>query len=419
MCVESRKPIHYLKTNPKEWIGVSLSKFKTSTQEVISQTPLTLKELKGMPWSQRHDYLNSYALKRQERRWQDEAGIKPEDSHFTLIVPIYNEEKSLPSFLRTLMLADIPSSVNVKIVFITNACNDSSNALIDEFLSILGEFEREALDGDFKDENLNINYKTIKLDSITFMHVDTGTPGKANALAIGNSIARKSNHTIAMSVDANNYLEPDAIRVMFAYALKAFRGKPGANDTVLLYGTIQRETRASRVMNLMINGNKAQQLVMDTSGEVAGWFMAWNTEWVYSIGGPPEVATEDYAMGVLARVNNYKVERVEGAHIWGYGVNDLKGLLDTRARYIRGKLQLLDLVDHNSLVLRIIEKEGYYMKNLPGRLKYLLCRIKERPLNLPKYVAAFLLWEYALIIGKRDYHQNPTNQSWRKIDSTY
>jgi len=372
-----------------------------------------------MPWSQRHDYLNSYALQRQEKRWEDEVGIKPEDSHFTLIVPIYNEENSLPSFLRTLMLSDIPSSVNVNVVFVTNACNDSSISLINDFFSILGNAEYKLFDIKFKDQSLNLNYKAIKLNSITFMHVDTRTPGKANALGIGNTIACESGHTIAMSVDANNYLEPDAIRVMFAHAHKAFRGKPKANDTVLLYGAIRREIRAPHRSIVMMRGNDTQHLMRVGDGKVDGWFMAWNTEWLYSIGGPPEVALEDYAMGVLARVHNYKIERIEGAHIWGYEVNNLKNLLDMRARYIRGKLQLLELVDHDPLVLKLIEKERYYMKNLLGRLKYLLHTIKERPQNLPRYVAAFLLWEYALRVGKRDYHQNPTNQSWKKIDSLY
>ena len=419
MGVESRKPIHYLKTNPKCWIGASLPTFKICAQEVISQTPLTIKELKGMPWSQRHEYLNSYALKRQEKRWEDAVGIKPQDSHFTLIVPIYNEENSLPSFLRTLLLSDIPSSVNVKIVFVTNACNDSSISLINDFFSILGKTECKSLDEKFKDQSLNMNYKTIKLHCITFMHLDTRTPGKANALGIGNTIACESGHAIAMCVDANNYLEPDAIRVMFAHAHKAFRGKPRTNDTVLLYGAIRKELRAPHLMHVMMRGNKTQHFMEDRRGNVDGWFMAWNTEWIYSIGGPPEVAIEDYAMGVLARVHNYQIERVEGAHIWGYEVNNLKNLLGMRASYIRGTLQILDLVDHDPLVLQFIGKEGYYMINLLGRLKYLLHKIKERPQNLPRYVAAFLLWEYALRVGKRDYHQNPTNQSWKKIDSTY
>ena len=61
-----------------------------------------------------------FALERQERRWEDEVGIKPADSHFTLIVPIYNEEEALPSFLNSLLLSDIPASINMNMIFITN-----------------------------------------------------------------------------------------------------------------------------------------------------------------------------------------------------------------------------------------------------------------------------------------------------------
>src|SRR5215469_2099572 len=170
-----RKPVHYLKTNPKGWIRASLPTFKASVKEVISQTPVTMKELKDIAWSQRHDYLHFYTLKVQQRRWEEEVGIKPEDSHFTLIVPIYNEEKSLPSFLRTLLLSDIPSSVHANIVFITNVCNDSSSALIDEFLSTVGFIKIEVFNVGFTDKNVNPYYKSINLGSISFMHIDTGT----------------------------------------------------------------------------------------------------------------------------------------------------------------------------------------------------------------------------------------------------
>ena len=418
--VKNRKAIHFLKTNPKGWMSASLPKFMATAQEVMAQAPLTKMELEDIPWSQRHDYLNSYALKRQEKRWEDEVGIKPEESHFSLIVPIHNEEYSLPSFLRTLILLDIPSSVDMKVIFITNACNDSSSAFIDEFLSTLGKIEDKSLDIEFRNQIRHINYKATMNGGITFMHVDTQTPGKANALGIGNSIALKSGYAIAMSVDANNYLEPDAIRIMFSHAHRSFRGKPRANDTVLLSGRGKTETKVSKLKNLIDKASSMQlHLIEVGSGLVNGWVMAWNIEWMHSIGGPPEVALEDYAMGVLARVKKYKIEQVKEASIWGYGVNSLKGLLNTRARYVRGKLQLLDLVHHDPSVVSIIENEAFYMKNFPGRLQCLLQKFKRGPLNLPRYVAAFLLWEYALRRGKQDYKQNPTNQSWEKIDSTF
>lgn len=405
MNAEMKKHIHYLKTNSRNWIGACLPKFKMNAKEVLSQTPLSAKELKDLPWHQRHDYLSSLTLEVQERRWYEAAGVNAEDAHFTVIVPIHNEEISLPSFLGTLLLSDIPSSVDMNIVFITNACHDASIEVIDNFFGKhLSDLKKETFSLKFKDPDVNLNYKMGRLGNIAFLHVDTRTPGKANALGIGNSIARASNHLIAVSIDANNYVEPDTIRAMFARAHKAFQSKPGVNDTVLLYGKIQREsTKASH-----------RPIVEDTH-EIAGWIMAWNTEWVHSIGGPPAVAVEDYAMKVLAKAHNFKIERVDEARIWGYDDSNLKSMFERRVRYIRGKLQLLKFVEYDPVVLQIVEQEGHYMKNLFGRLQYLFGKIKKRPLNLPKYIASFLCWEYVLIIAKRDYHRNPTNQSWEKI----
>src|SRR3981081_2940211 len=100
------KPVDFLEMNPGGWTAASLPQFKKTAQAVMTQSALSQEQLSAMPWSLRHEYLQSYALKLQEKRWTDETGVKPEHSLFTLMVPIHNEENSLPSFLRTLMLAD-------------------------------------------------------------------------------------------------------------------------------------------------------------------------------------------------------------------------------------------------------------------------------------------------------------------------
>jgi hypothetical protein len=43
----------------------------------------------------------------QAKRWELETTLNPSGSKFALIIPIHNEEKSLPSFLSSLMLSDI------------------------------------------------------------------------------------------------------------------------------------------------------------------------------------------------------------------------------------------------------------------------------------------------------------------------
>jgi cellulose synthase/poly-beta-1,6-N-acetylglucosamine synthase-like glycosyltransferase len=417
--MERRQPFYLLLKNPRAWMSASLPKFMISAQEVMAGTSLTHRELEAMPWSQRHDYLHLQVLHQQERRWEEEVGVKPADSHFTLIVPIYNEEDSLPSFLGTLMLADIPSSLDMNIVFVTNACSDASCTLIREFLSLLGEVESRPLPDAYRDKNLHATCTVVRQGGLSFIHVDTQTVGKANALHIGNCIARQCGHVIAMSLDANNYLEPDALRVLFACAHASFRSKLQIHDTVLLSGIYKNVMKTSKLKSLLDRVSGMRLHLIEVGSVVTGCVMAWNTVWMESIGGPPEVALEDYAMGVLARAHDYKIAQASGAIVWGYNANDLKGLLDTRARYVRGILQLLKLADRDPSILSIVEQEAFYMKEFPGRLKYLLQRSKESPLNFPKYVATFCLWECALYRGKRAYKRNPTNPSWKKIASTY
>jgi len=417
--VDKSKPVHFLRTNPRNWTRASLPKFKALSQQVIVQTPLKFEQLKDKSWSQRHNYLNFYACQEQERRWEEKVGIRPEDCSFSLIIPIHNEELSLSSFLSTLMLADIPWSVNLNIIFITNACDDASNTIIDEFFSHLGEVEVKQLKGNFQDLLLNTWYSTTKVGGITFMHLDTRTAGKANALNIGNCIARESGHIIAMNIDANDYIEPDAILVLFCYAHKAFHSNPGVNDIVLLSGMGQLVRRASKLKKLMDKGRKMQlHLIEDTNCYVLGCLMTWNTDWLFSHGGPLGIALEDYSLGVLARANSFKAERVKDASIWSYGANDFKSLLETRARYVRGMIQLLESLHYDPSAVRIVEQDSFYMRNWSARLQHLLQTLIKHPQYLLNYIATFLLWEYALAKGKWDFKRNPTNQTWRKIDST-
>ncbi len=415
------QPAYFLTMNPRDWMKTSLAKYKLIAGEVLAQSTQSKQALEAMPWFQRHTLLSQFASARQECRWEEETGVKPEETHFTLIVPIHNEVNSLPSFLRTLMLTDIPSSLHLHIIFLTNACSDASSDYVDEFLSSLGNVEETQLSGHYPDAQVYTCYKKVTRGNITFSHIDTPTPGKANALHIGNSLALEWGHSMAMSIDANNFVEPDALRIMYSAAHKSITGTPQPGDVVLMSGMEQIKRQDSNLNDLMEKGRKMKQhLVEESGGYVLGCFMAWNTEWMNSIGGPPAIALEDYAMGVFARVHKYKVVQVKGANIWYFGVNTMKGLVDTRARYVRGMLQLLALVNHDPAIQKLIENEAYYMKRtFIARLVYLLRKSKGSLQNFPKFSATFLLWELALQKGTHDYKQNPTNQSWEKIDATF
>ena len=406
--------------NPPGWKRASLPKLPVSTSQVLLENALDQESIRGMTWSQRGEFLRPFIQGRQERQWEEETHVSPEDSIFTLIVPIHNEEHSLESFLGTLMLSNVPCTVYMQIVFVTNACTDRSFAILREFLAGIGPLHLTETQEGWKDPGIDNQFATVEVKHVTFLHLNTSTAGKANALRIGNNLARQRGDMIAISIDANNFVEPDAIGKMFAHAHGAFRTAPEQNETVLFSGVARECVKSSKLDGVIAKVNVDKGHLVDVgSGVVNGWMLAWNTEWMSSFDGPPEVALEDYALGVLARANHFKIEQAEGVYVWGYTVNDFGGLVNTRARYIRGKRQIYDYVHNDPSVVSIIENEAFYMKKFPARLHYLLQRIAGEPLHSARLLATFLLWEYAIWKGMRAYRRNPRNQSWEKISSTY
>jgi cellulose synthase/poly-beta-1,6-N-acetylglucosamine synthase-like glycosyltransferase len=418
--MEDKKPLYFLKMNPRNWRRASLPKLKTSAQEAVSAIACDRGSILGLPWSQRNTYLGDLASQKQEERWEEETGVKPGASYLTLIVPIHNEERNLPSLLGTLMLSNVPAAVNMQVIFVTNACTDASVAMLRTFLSGLGEIAVRETIGRHSDQGMEHRCAVVEKDHVIYIHVNTLTAGKANALGIGNIIARQSGHIIAMSVDANNFIEPDAIRVMFSHASRHFRAVPRSNDTVLLSGVGKESVKASRLEGSLTRISFVRRHLVEVGGGVVnGWMMAWNTAWMNDLGGPPAVALEDYALGVLARSQGFKIEQAVGVNVWGYVVNDFKGLLDTRARYVRGKRQIYDYVNGDPAVVALIENEAFYMKKFRSRIGYVIRRTVHDPLHTARYIATFLLWEYAIWKGMREYRRNPKNQSWEKIGATY
>jgi cellulose synthase/poly-beta-1,6-N-acetylglucosamine synthase-like glycosyltransferase len=418
--MDQKKPIYFLQMNPQGWKRASLPKLNAQSGAVLSENISHSENLLAMPWSQKHDYLNGLALLLQAKAWEEATGVPAETSAFTLIVPIHNEENSLPSFLSTLMLSNIPATAHIQMIFVTNACSDRSVEILKTFFSMLGEVELQDVAASLHDQQMDQYCSVVQRDHQRYVHINTARAGKAHALGLGNQLARQRDHLIAMSIDANNFIEPDALCTLFSHAYRAFRATPEIQDTVLFSGVGREAQKRSRHESVFGKTDDSQpHLVQVGTGVVNGWMMAWNTIWMESIGGPPEVALEDYALGVIARASGFKIEQATSVKVWGYVINDFKGLIDTRARYVRGKRQIFEYVKHDPAILSIIENEAFYMKKFILRFKYVLSKALVDPRRSAKYAATFVLWEYAIWKGMRAYKQNPTNQSWEKIEATY
>ena len=87
----------------------------------------------------------------------------------------------------------------------------------------------------------------------------------------------------------------------------------------------------------------------------------------------------------------------------------------TRARYIRGTLQILN--DHPEL-RDIVEDDKFYLRDFRSRAKEFLRWVQDSPIRFPVHFMRFVAWELFLFLGKRDYKKNRENQSWEPIKST-
>lgn len=358
--------------------------------------------------------LQQHLKAEQRQRWIDDTGVTPEESHFTIVMPIHNEEKSLSSALASFMLSDIPADTAATVVLITNGCIDNSNKLVEEFLANIGETQSTKLDSVECDPAMNTESQFVMSGNITFMHVDTATQGKANALNIGNTLALRKKHRIVLSLDANSYIEPQVPRKMFASAQRAIIDDQ--NNTVLFNAQSIADRRKSKLKKILERGKGMQRdTIQRKEAEVSGWCMAWDAKWIDDIGGIPQVAVEDYALGVKARFEGLGIELVPEAKVWGYTVNNVRDLVNIRSRVARGKMQIMHI---NPSVKDIVQSDSAYTRSFTGRAAALIDWIKHSPHKAPFYIGNYLLWEIALAKARRDYQNNPDNQSWDPIKST-
>lgn len=352
-------------------------------------------------------------------RWKEKTGLEPQDSRFTVIVPIHNEERFLPAALGAIARSDIPSSAHVNFVFVTNNCTDSSSQIVDQFMNTFGKVGKNTfLPGDInelKDLGLDAEYSSTTYGNMTFTRLNTSTASKANALNLGNYLAVQKGDKIAVSVDANNFVEPDAVASLFGTAYESIIRNPDGTAVLCaddIHEMVNPQTR--RLKEHIRKYSKVKQT--DSQVIVSGWMMAWDTEFVKKSGGVPHTATEDYALGVLARVNNRKITRDINARIWGYESASLRDHYSQMARFARGKFQLIAQGGEVGEIVRT--DDPYFMGDISDRLRTIGNRIKLNPIRAPYLGVKFVVWEATLAKARRDFEKDPRYSSWEPIAST-
>lgn len=352
-------------------------------------------------------------------RWKEITSLEPQDSRFTLVVPIHNEERHLRSALNALAVSDMPKSVNANIVFITNDCTDKSLEIVRDFMRGFGEPEQRLFDQEeienLKDPELDEEFATVTHGNMTLTHINTSTRSKANALNVGNSLAYQRGDRIAMNIDANNFLEPDAVGHIYGMAYKTIVEEP--DGTAVISGMHQSEMLQRGLLSVVKRiRNNAKDQDFAPEKRVSGCLMAWDTEFFNKEGPIPPGAIVDYSAGVLARERGRNVKKDENAIIWGYEPNNLPERLKQYKRGARGRMQIsarspeaakIVKADFPHLSGKRIERGG---QNLKMMLR--------NPSKIPYIFLKFVMHEYAIAAGKREYWNDPHYASWESLPST-
>ncbi len=397
-----RAPVNVFMGVPGGFKGVALTENKRLMREVNPHGPTCFKVKEGT-----------------RNRWKEVTGLEPQDSRFTLIVPIHNEERYLQAALGAIARSDIPSSAHVNFVFVTNDCTDSSPQIVDNFLGGLGEvqsdtFELDELD-DLRDTGLSVGYKYVKCGKLTFTHVDTSTRSQSNAFNIGSILALSKGHKITISVDANNFLESHTIAQLYGTAHRMMEEED--DGTVLITGVHKSEMLPRRMLSIVETIKKgAADQEKKPEIRVAGCLMAWDSEFFHEVGGIPKLALVDYGTGVLARLNGRRVKKDEEAAVWGYEPNTLSDRVNQYKRGVRGRMQIMAMSAEAEYMVR--KDFPHLTGSFLERTKLNLAMMAHNPTRSPFMFLKYLMHEYAAVMGKREFNRDPNNPSWDPIKST-
>ena len=233
---------------------------------------------------------------------------------FSIIVPAYNEEKTIKNCLQSLLNLNYP---NYEIIVVDDGSTDRTF--------------REAKK--FESQNVKVIHQENK--------------GKANAL---NNGIRNSDGEIILTVDADTRLDKEALRKL-CYRFKNIHvGAVAGNIKVDVAPGVLNALQATEYttgINLTRKAESMLRCVMIVPGPIA----ALRREAVEKAGlFSDDTFAEDFDVTMKILKNGYRVEYEDEAIAYTDAPKNLEDLMKQRRRWYRGMLQVLD--KHRGLYLR-------------------------------------------------------------------
>jgi len=250
----------------------------------------------------------SHVIKEKRIKKRDKKYYKPlSDSGglISVIIPMYNEEKSIRASLRSVIKSTYK---NLEIIVVDDGSTDSS------FL----------------------NASQIKDERIKIIKKENG--GKFSALNYG---FRFANGEVTVCLDADTRVKPNAI---FEICLEFSDKKVAAVAGNIKVGNkINILTRIQNLEYIIAHSIEKRSLDLFASVMVVpGAFGAWRTKRIINLGGfSPRTLAEDFDLTLKLLKNKQKIAYSNSAVAYTEAPTNFKGLYSQRKRWTFGNLQVL------------------------------------------------------------------------------
>lgn len=328
-----------------------------------------------------------------------------------LVFPIFNEGNRLKHTVKTHLNSYFDNKFNYSFFYFLNGCTDNSERVL---LKLLGKymklrkrkFDKRELDL-LNDIGLDRKYISGEINGNQFYILNTKTKGRVNAFKSIGRYVKEMGCDVLVSFDTDVFLEPQTIYKVSKYS----QNKVGVGiDVVAASGhIIMVSRRRKKFLEKWFRNHGAW--FDQTYTSLSGCSLVLNINWM--LDNIVDVAVEDYALGLKARVQGYSVEKIDGARMWGYKTNTSDDISQL-ARSIRGRLQLMDI---DPTLRPFVESDHFFMRPMKDRIAIISREIIKNPPNVLKLLWRLMFVETAIRRARKMFRKDPNNSDWEQLES--
>ena len=227
---------------------------------------------------------------------------------FTVIVPAYNEEKSIVETLVSIIKLDYPKD-KIEVIVVNDGSTDTTQHLVEEFIA----------------ENPGNDIRLINQNN----------QGKGHALNVGLEIARGEYYAC---LDADSFISPNAIKEMLPY----FQADENVASVCPLLkvrkpgSVLQKVQWTEYLVNMFY---KLLNSKIDCIHVTPGPFSVYRTKIIKDLGGYDEkTITEDLEIAIRLQKHHYKLVQTFDAVVETVAPNSLRTLFKQRIRWYKGSV---------------------------------------------------------------------------------